>query len=136
MDITITNILLITTLIGVIFSAYLHFRKPQEKLELSQLVTEKEIANKATILAQQEMESKATLLANQVEWEKNTNKEKFIEYGRKLDEVMINSQKEVVKIDHKLDSFIHTQSMRNEEYSNQFTKLFTLLDERLPRPKR
>jgi hypothetical protein len=127
------NITWLIWLIGIVFAIYLYFRKPQEKLEMGQVIAEKEIANKATILAQKEMESKANLLAEQVGWEKSANEKKFIEYGRKLDEVMVHSQKESLKIELKLDAFIHSQMLRNEEYGNHFTKLFTLLEERLPK---
>jgi hypothetical protein len=132
-EITLPNILSVGGILGFIFSVYHFFRKPQEKLESGQLLAEKELANKATILAQREMEGKASLLASQVHWEKESNEKKFGEYGRKLDEVMMKNQKEVVKIDSKLESFIRTQNQRNEETSIHFTKLFTLLEERLPK---
>lgn len=131
--ITPSNVVGLIGFIGIVFSVYHYFKKPQEKLESNQLVTEKELANKATILAQQEVDNKATLLANQFQWEREANEKKFTEYGRKLDEVMMKSAKDVIKIDEKLESFIRNQNIRNEETSNHFTKLFTLLEERLPK---
>jgi len=133
MGITIEHIYALIALCSAIFSIFFYFRKPQEKLEVGQLLSNKDMETKATVLAQKEMESKAMLLANQVEIEKSSNEKRFFEIGRRLEEVMMTSQKEALKIDIKLDNFIHTQTVRNEEYSNQFTKLFTLLDERLPR---
>ena len=133
MEFTLSNVLGFGGLLGMIFTAYQFFKSPQDKLETSQLLAEKDIANKATILAQKEMESKADLLAKQVQWEKDANEKKFSEYGKKLDEVMLSSQKESIKIDAKLDGFIRIQTHRNEETSNNFTKLFTLLEERLPK---
>mgnify|MGYP000873508104 CR=1 FL=1 len=64
---TTQNILFALTVIGVIFIIYDRFSKPQEALDKRQAINEIEV------------DGKALLLSEQVKWEREANKEKFME---------------------------------------------------------
>lgn len=62
---TTGNITFIIGLLGVLFTVYNYFRKPQEDIEKVQAVSQKEV------------DGKSNLLAQQVQWEKEANEKKF-----------------------------------------------------------
>ena len=112
----------IVGLIGVAFSIWNKVKDPQNEIETKQAVTDKEIGNKATILAQKELESKALLLAQQVESEKSLNEKKFNEMGLRIQAV-----------DMKVDTLISGNNTWHLEISNSMVRLSTILEERLPK---
>lgn len=125
---TPSNITFILGIFGVVFTVYNYFRKPQEEMETKQAITEKEIGNKATILAQKEVENKATLLAQQVQWEKEANEKKFSEFGIRLDSAFSLAQNHIHTVDTKVDKLIETINVM----SNRITELSTIINERIP----
>lgn len=131
---TPSNIVFLIGIIGTVFGVYNLFHKPQQDLEKKQIVFDKDISNKATILAQKEMENKADLLSQQVKLTNETNEKKFTELGLRLDNSTKDTQKEIHDLDIKLEVFTSSQTVRNEEISKSLMKLFTILEERLPGP--
>lgn len=117
-------ILGILGIIGIIFAVYNSFRKPQEDLEVKQVVANKDLDNKATILAQKEMENKASLLAQQVVLQKETYDKKFAEMGVRLD-----------TLDTKLNELIITSNVWHLDITKTLTKLSTIIEERIPANK-
>jgi hypothetical protein len=118
-------------ILGVLFSVYNYFRKPQEDIETKQALAEKEISSKATILAQKEIENKANVLAQQVQWEKEANEKKFCEFGLRLDGALAMAQNHIHTVDVKVDNLITTVG----KMSNEITRLATIIDERIPKQK-
>lgn len=118
---TTGNIMFAIGIIGVIFTIYNSYRKPQDDLEIKQVVANKDLDNKATILAQKEMENKASLLAQQVVLQKETYDKKFAEMSVRLDGV-----------DAKLNDLILTSNDWHLEISKTLTQLTTIVQERLP----
>ena len=125
--ITPSNILFALGILGVIFTVFNYFRNPQEDLEKKQLITDKDLSSKATILAQKEAEGKAGLLAQQVQWEKEANEKKFVEFGLRLDSAMTIAQNHIHTVDVKVDTLIGTVA----SMSNEITRLSTIIDERI-----
>lgn len=126
---TPSNITFFIGLIATIFSIYLYFKKPQDKIELEQALTDKEVDSKASILAQKEMENKATLLAQQVQWEKEANEKKFAEFGIRLDNSMTLAQNHLHTVDTKVDNLAVLVGVMDKN----LTKLATIIEERLPK---
>lgn len=106
---------------GVIFSIWNAIRKPTDDLEIKQVVANKDLDNKATILAQKEMENKASLLAQQVVLQKETYDKKFSEMGIRLD-----------VLDAKLNDLILTSNIWHLDITKTLTKLSTIIEERIP----
>ena len=130
---TVPNIVFTIGILGTIFAVYFHFKKPQEDSEIKQVITDKDLGTKATILAQKEMESKATLLAQQVEWEKIANEKKFTEFGLRLDNSMLLATNHIHTLDVKVDKLSGDINSMKNEMSNQITRLGTIIEERFPR---
>jgi hypothetical protein len=124
-----SNIMFALGILGVIFSVFFYFRKPQEKLEKKQIIAEENLKDKATILSQKEAEGKAQLLAQQVQWEKEANEKKFNEFSCRLDTAMTLAQNHIHTIDTKVDTLITTIG----KMSNEITRLSTIIDERIPK---
>ena len=121
MQLTYQSVTFFIGIAGAIFGVYQYFRKPQEDLEKNFAVSEKTV------------DGKASLLAQQVQWEKEATEKRFVEMGLRMDTALTLAQNHTHTIDVRLQTFADSQSKRNEEFSNSFTKLFTLLEERLPR---
>ena len=115
--------------LGTLGAVFLYFHKPQEDLQDRQLVTSKDLDNKATILAQKEMENKAALLAQQVDSEKTLNEKKFIEMNSRIDNDIIALQNDV---DIKVDKMMTDNTAFHFEVANRMTEVSTILKERLP----
>ncbi len=107
---------------GVIFSIWNAVKKPTDDLEIKQVVANKDLDNKATILAQKEMENKASLLAQQVVLQKETYDKKFAEMSVRLD-----------SIDAKVNDLIATSNIWHLDITKILTTLSTIIDERIPR---
>ena len=118
--------------LGTLGAVFLYFHKPQEDLQDRQLGTDKELANKATILAQKEMENKAALLAQQVDSEKTLNEKKFTEMNSRIDNAIIALQNKVHDVDVKVDKMITDNTAFHFEVANRMTEVSTILKERLP----
>jgi hypothetical protein len=126
---TVSNILFVLTLLGVIFSIYKSYRKPQEKIEREQALNEERDKSKATVLAQKEVEGKANILAQQVQWEKESNEKKFTEFGIRLDNSLAMAQNHIHTIDVKVDGLTEQTNVM----SNKITELSTIINERIPK---
>lgn len=111
---TITSVLAIG---GVIFSIFLYFRTPTERLEKKQAVSDVAEAGRASALAQQ------------VQWEKESNEKRFAEMGMRLDSSMSLAQNHLHTVDVKVDNLIETVRLM----SNEITRLSTIIEERIPR---
>ena len=138
--ITTSTILFFTTIIGVIFSVYLYFHKPQEEIERRQsldslatekdkLLAEKDLGTKATILAQKELETKALVLAEQVKNKDVENERRFSEMGMRLDTAMTTAQNHIHTVDVKVDKLIESVNLMG----NKITELSTIINERIPK---
>jgi len=127
--ITPGNITFAIGIVGIIFTIYNYFRKPQEDMEKKQLLVDKEIDSKATILAQKEMENKAALLDQQVKLERELNEKKFADMGCRLDTAMTVAQNHIHTVDTKVDGLIKTIN----QMSNEVTRIGTIIEERIPK---
>ena len=126
---TPSNITFAIGIMGVIFSIFFYFRKPQEDLETKQALTEKDLADKASILAQKEVENKAMLLAQQVQWEKEANEKKFTEFGIRLDNALTLAQNHIHSVDIKVDDLL----VEVNTMGNKIIELSTVINERIPK---
>lgn len=124
-----SNIMFAIGLLGVIFSVFSFFRKPQESLEKKQILVDENLKDKATILSQKEAEGKANVLAQQFQWEKEANEKKFNEFSSRLDAAMTLAQNHIHTVDTKVDTLIATIG----KMSNEITRLSTIIDERIPK---
>lgn len=125
---TPSNITFIIGLVTTIFAVYIYFKKPQDKMELEQALTDKEVDSKASVLAQKEMENKANILAQQVQWEKEANEKKFAEFGVRLDTALTLAQNHLHTVDTKVDNLAVLVGTMDKN----LTKLSTIIDERIP----
>ena len=137
---TPSNITFAIGIIGIIFSIFFYFRKPQEDIERKQalnalatekdkLIADKDLGTKATILAQKEAEGKAGLLAQQVQWEKEANEKKFVEFGVRLDNALTLAQNHIHSVDVKVDNLLIEVNIMG----NKITELSTIINERIPK---
>lgn len=113
-------------IIGLIFSVYFNYRKPQEDIEKKQIKSDEDLKDKATVLSQKEVENKANVLAQQVQWEKEANEKKFVEFNLRLDNSMTLAQNHIHTVDVKVDQLIASVN----KMSNEITRLSTIIEER------
>ena len=111
------NIMFVLGLLAVIFSIYRYFKQPQEETDIKQVVTEKDLGTKATILAQKEAEGKAALLALEVQREKEYNTKKFVELTERFD-----------KTDDKIEDLTKSVNDMNLSLSKQLTRVATVVE--------
>lgn len=126
---TPSNITFFIGIVSVIFSVYLYFKKPQDKLELDQALIGKDLGDRATVLQQKEAEKKAELLAQQVRQEKEANEKKFLELGILLKDSLTLAQNHIHTIDTKVDGI----SVRMNDIEKGLVKLGTIIEERIPK---
>ena len=137
---TPANVMFSLGIIGTIFSVFLYFKKPQDDLEKKQaldalatekdkLLASKELADKATIMQQKEAETKAGLLTQQVQWEKEANEKRFLEFGTRLDTALSMAQNHIHTVDTKVDALMKLVN----SMGNDITRLATIIDERIPK---
>ncbi len=129
---TLDDVIGILGVMGIAFTVFLYFRTPQENLDRRQLVADKELETKATVLAAKEMENKAALLAQQVDSEKILNEKKFAEMNTRMDSSLSLLKSEVLDVDRKVDGLIVTTTNFQYAISNKMTEIATILSERLP----
>lgn len=134
-NLTLENITFVIAILAALFSVYNYFRKPQEQLEKRQALADKDIGDRATLLAAQEMETKALLLAQQVESEKVLNEKKFNEMTGNLNAAIAGLQKNIHDVDTKVDGLIASYGLWHLDVSNRITELSTIIRERLPANK-
>lgn len=113
---TPSNIMYAIGLISVIFSIYLHFRRPQEDLEKRQAVSEREV------------DGKAALLAQQLQWEKEANEKKFGEFQSRLDQSIAMAQNHI----HSVSVEVNSLTLIVNSLGNKVTELSTIINERIP----
>lgn len=123
------NITFVVGMLGVIFSVFMYFRKPQEDLETQQALLGKDIGGKATLLAQEEAKGKASLLAQQVQLTTDANEKKFAELSQRLDASMTLAQNHIHTVDTKVDGLISTMA----SLKSDVVRLTTIIEERIPR---
>lgn len=117
---TPSNVIFVLGLLGILFGVYNHFKKPQEDSEKSQIVTDKDLSTKATILAQTEAEGKALLLAQQVQTEKEYTTKRFTDLTDRF-----------AVTDKKIDHLVETVSSMNMNLSNKLTRVETIVGEHM-----
>lgn len=125
--------LAIAALLGVIFGVYNSFHTPQEDIEKQQLLLNKDVGDRATLLGQKETENKATLLAQQVEMTAKNNETKFVELSTRLETAMTLAENHIHTVDSKVESLIHTVADMNNHLGNELVRISTILEERLPK---
>lgn len=125
----ISFVIAILGLLSIIFSVYRYFRTPQEDLEKRQAVSDIELDAKASLLAQKEVENKANILAEQVKSKNDENERRFNEMGIRLDKSLETAQNHIHSVDVKVDNLVATVN----SMGNAITKLSTIIDERIPR---
>lgn len=108
-------------LMSAVFAIWNAVRKPTEELETKQVITGKDLENKATLLLAKEAEGKALLLAQQVALQKEAYDKKFNEISARLD-----------TIDNKINTISTDSGLWHLEISKLLVKLETKIDERLP----
>jgi len=125
---TLNYILGIIALGSVVFTIWGKVSKPQEAIEIKQALTDKDLVNKASLLAQKELETKALVLAEQVKNKDIENERRFNEMGVRLDTAMTTAQNHIHTVDVKVDALITTTNAMNLN----IMKLQTVIEERLP----
>lgn len=114
---------------GVIFTIYNSFKNPQIKIEKDQIKAEEDLKDKATILSQKEVENKAQLLAQQFQWEKEANEKRFTEMGCVIKEAMTLAQNHIHTVDVKVDGL----KLTVEQMGKDIVQLSTIINERIPK---
>jgi len=126
---TPSNIMFGIGIIGTIFTVYNYFRNPQIKNEEEHIRTEEQIKDKASLLSQKEVENKAGVLAEQFKWFMEANQQKFAEMGTRLDNAFTLASNHTHTVDVKVDKLVEVVTMMG----NEITKLSTIIEERIPR---
>jgi len=96
-------------LLGVIFSVYNYFRKPQ-------IDTEKQDA----------------LQAQQLQWQKEMNDKRFLEMGTRIDSSFTMAKNDISHVDAKVTMLMVDDNKWHLEISNKLTELQTIINERMP----
>ena len=129
---TTTNILFTLTILGVVFSIYKSYHKPQEDLDrkvaIGDVISEKDLSTKATVLAQKEAEGKAALLDQQVKIVNDQNEKKFIEITTRIDNAFTMAQNHINTIETEVRGLSVTVNLM----TNKITELSTIINERIP----
>lgn len=116
-------------IIGVVLAVYKSINKPQEDLETKQVVSEKDIANRATLLQQKEMEMKASLLEQQVKLAFDANEKKFADLMIRMDANTALAQNHIHTVDTKVDGL----AQEIARLTGRFIELNTIIAERIPK---
>ncbi len=103
---TASNITFVLGILAIIFSVYNYFKNPQT-----------------------ESEKKDALLEQKVQWQKEESERRFQEMGKRMDDALALAQNHTHTVDVKVDSLVQTVN----EMDKSMTKIFTILEERLPR---
>jgi len=119
--ITQSNIIFVLGILGIIFTVYNYFKNPQEELEKRQSLSEKEVANKDTLLTQQ------------LQWEKEANERRFKELNDALCASENLVENHIHAVDVKLDNLTNIVNKMNVELTNKITELSTIISNRIPK---
>lgn len=114
---TIGNVTFAIAIIGMIFSIYLYFKTPQERLDKKQAIIEKDVQDKASILAQQ------------LQWEKESMERRFKELNDHMCAANALAQNHIHSIDIKVDNLTAMINTMNVEVG----KLQVIIEERFPK---
>lgn len=115
--------------IGTIILVYNRFLTPQIKNEEEHIRTEEQIKDKASILSQKEVENKAGVLAEQFKWFMETNNQKFMDMGKRLDDAFLLAANHTNTVDTKVTELVKTTNT----LALTVEKLSTIIEERIPR---
>lgn len=129
MQILASDITFAIGILGVIFTVYNYFKNPQIKIEKGQIKVAEDLKDKATILSQKEVENKAQLLAQQVQWEKEANEKRFAEMGIAIEKAMTLAQNHIHTVDTKVDGLKDI----TEQMGKEIVRLGTIIEERIPK---
>jgi len=133
MQITLSTIAILLSIIGIIFSVYHFFRNPQIDLDKKQALNDERDKNKATVLDQKEVETKAELLAQQFKSEKEDNNRRFSEIGERLDKSLTLAQNHIHTVDTKVDTLTQSVNRMNLNLTKEITKLATIIEISIPK---
>lgn len=111
------TILNIIYLLGILFGIYIYFRKPQEKLERDQAVSNKNADDKAALLSQQ------------LQWTRDGTDRRFTEMQASIKESMTMAQNHIHTVDVKVDNLTSLVT----SLSQDIVRLNTIIDERIPK---
>jgi len=118
---TPSNIMFVIGLLGVLFSIYNYFRKPQDDLDKKQSLLDQEVDNRALVLAQQ------------LQWEKDSNERRFKEVNEAQTTITAYAQNHIHGVDVKIDALTNAVAIMGVDLGNRMTKLETIVEERLPK---
>ena len=126
---TQSNVMFVLGLLAIMFSVYHYFKNPQEELETKQALTDKDLSNKATLLAQKEVENKAVIIAQQLQWTIEYNDKRFLEIQTNIKEAFSLAQ------NHSNEALagIKELTVVVNSMGNSITRLSTIIDERIPK---
>lgn len=115
--------------IGTIFLIWQKIQTPQIKNEEEHIRTEEQIKDKASILSQKEVENKAGVLEKQFQWYMESNNQKFMDMGKRLDDAFLLAANHTNTVDTKVTELIKTTTTLGLTVE----KLSTIIEERIPR---
>jgi hypothetical protein len=116
-------------LISVLYTVFKNSNKPHEDLKEQQIKSEKDIENKATILAQKELETKALVLAEQVRSKNEESDRRFMELGKRIDTSISLAQNHTHSIGVQVDGLTALVNTMNLDIA----RLGTIIEERFPK---
>lgn len=132
MQITLSTIAILLSIIGIIFSVYHFFRNPQIDLDKRQALNEERDKNKATLVEHERSEGQINLINEKLKWEREENDKKFAEMGKKMDASMALAQNHIHTIDTKVDKLTQSFNAMNTEMVAKITELATIIKVRMP----
>lgn len=106
---------------SVAVNVYLYFRTPQENLDKRQAVSEVTV------------DGKAALLAQQIQWDKESNAERFKEMSERIVATTAMAQNHIHTVDTKVDALASTVAQMNLQITGEIIKLGTIINERIPK---
>ena len=128
-QLTLQNIMFTLGIVGILFTIYNYFRNPQEAIEKKQILVDREMKNKTSVLTQKEIETEAALLKQKVELENQANDKKFADLICRIDSSQLLAQNHIHTVDTKVDTLIFTVN----SLALNMKALETIIDERIPK---
>lgn len=110
---TPSNIMFVLGIIGIIFTVYNSFRKPQ-------------IDSDKTDIA---LKAQSTLLEQRFQWNQEGSDKRFKEIQDNFQSLLLQSANHIHTVDTKVEALSATVA----ELSNNITRLTTIIEERVPR---
>lgn len=115
------NIMFIIGLLSVLFSIFLYFKNPQDSLD------------KREALNQKENDAENRLLGYQVTADREATDRRFSEMMKRIDDAMALAQNHTHTVDTKVDTLTGVVNMMNIQFTKEFTRLGTIIEERFPK---